>query len=162
MTDVNNFDDLKNEISSRQVRDILRKLYGDVRNIDIWPGGMLEDVVEDSKLGPLFMCIIVEQMKALRSGDRYWYENPGVFTSGQLAELKKTNLAKIICENSDNIEYIQEDVFMNAKFPTQMKECSYIPEISLEPWRNCCQDNISGLCKEEAYYYTQNESNGYN
>ena len=71
MTDVNNFDDLKNEISSRQVRDILKKLYGDVRNIDIWPGGMLEDVVEGSKLGPLFMCIIVEQMKALRSGDRY-------------------------------------------------------------------------------------------
>lgn len=71
MTDVNNFDDLKNEISSRQVRDILKKLYGDVRNIDIWPGGMLEDVVDGSKLGPLFMCIIVEQMKALRSGDRY-------------------------------------------------------------------------------------------
>jgi peroxidase len=71
MTDVNNFDDLKNEISSRQVRDILKKLYGDVRNIDIWPGGMLEDVVEGSKLGPLFMCIILEQMKALRNGDRY-------------------------------------------------------------------------------------------
>ena len=71
MTDVNNFDDLKNEISSRQVRDILKKLYGDVRNIDIWPGGMLEDVVEGSKLGPLFMCILVEQMKALRNGDRY-------------------------------------------------------------------------------------------
>ena len=65
MKDVNSFEDLKNEISSRQVRDILKKLYGDVRNIDIWPAGMLEDVIEGSKLGPLFMCIIVEQMKAL-------------------------------------------------------------------------------------------------
>jgi len=70
MTDVNGFEDLKHEISSRQVREILKKLYGDVRNIDIWPGGILEDVVEGSKLGPLFMCIIVEQMKALRNGDR--------------------------------------------------------------------------------------------
>ena len=70
MTDVNDFNDLKNEISSRQVRDILKRLYGDVRNIDIWPGGILEDVVEGSKLGPLFMCIVVEQMKALRNGDR--------------------------------------------------------------------------------------------
>jgi hypothetical protein len=76
--------------------------------------------------------------------------------------LKKTNLAKIICENSDNIEYIQEDVFLNAKFPSQMRKCSEIEDISLEPWKNCCQDNLSGLCKEEAYYYTQNESNGYN
>ena len=71
MPDVNSFEDLKKEMSSRQVRDILEKLYGDVRNIDIWPGGMLEDVVEGSKLGPLFMCIIVDQMKTLRNGDRY-------------------------------------------------------------------------------------------
>ena len=71
MSDVNSFEDLKKEMSSRQVRDILGKLYGDVRNIDIWPGGMLEDVVEGSKLGPLFMCIIVDQMKTLRNGDRY-------------------------------------------------------------------------------------------
>ena len=79
-----------------------------------------------------------------------------------MAELKKTSLAKIICENSDTIEYIQEDVFLNAGFPSQMKKCSDIEDISLEPWRNCCQDNLTGLCKEEAYYYTQNESNGYN
>lgn len=29
-----NFDDIKNEISNKEVRDILRELYGDVRNID--------------------------------------------------------------------------------------------------------------------------------
>jgi peroxidase len=69
-SNVKDFDDLRKEISSKQVRAILKQLYGDVRNIDLWPGGMLEDVVEGSKLGPLFMCIIVEQMKALRDGDR--------------------------------------------------------------------------------------------
>ena len=70
MPDVRDFDDLK-EISSKEVRDILKKLYGDVRNIDIWPGGILEDVIEGSKLGSLFMCIIVNQFKTLRDGDRY-------------------------------------------------------------------------------------------
>jgi hypothetical protein len=44
--------------------------YGDVRNIDLWPAGILEDVIPGSKLGPLFMCLIVKQMKALRDGDR--------------------------------------------------------------------------------------------
>ena len=36
--------------------------------------------------------------------NRFWYENPDVFTSAQLAEIKRTNLAKIICENGDNID----------------------------------------------------------
>jgi peroxidase len=71
MSEVRNFEDLKSEISSREVREILRKLYGDVRNIDLWPGGILEDPIENSKLGPLFMCIIVNQMKSVRDGDRY-------------------------------------------------------------------------------------------
>ncbi len=71
MSDVKDFDDLMNEIKDEEVRFILRRLYGDVRNIDIWPAGMLEDVLPGSKLGPLFMCIIVNQMKAVRDGDRF-------------------------------------------------------------------------------------------
>lgn len=70
LSEVRDFEDLRGEISSREVRELLKKLYGDVRNIDIWPGGILEDVVEGSKLGPLFMCIIVNQFKVLRDGDR--------------------------------------------------------------------------------------------
>lgn len=158
MSDVNDFDDLKNEIPDAEVREVLRELYGDVRNIDIWPGGILESPIEGSKLGPLFMCIIVDQMKSVRDGDRFWYENPGVFTPAQLSELKKTTLARIICENSDGINHIQEDVFLNAKYPTGMKKCSDIESVSLEPWRNCCKDNISGLCREPAYFYVPVDS----
>ncbi len=39
MKNVNDFEDLKEDISDKQVRDMLKKLYGDVRNIDIWPAG---------------------------------------------------------------------------------------------------------------------------
>lgn len=164
MTYPRDFDDLKKEIPNREVRELLRKLYGDVRNIDLWPGGMLEEVIEGSKLGPLFMCMIVDQFKTLRDGDRYrnqifliklfllniifkrfWYQNPGVFSPAQLNELKKTSLAKIICENSDNIDYIQKDVFLNAKFPNEMLKCSSLEDVSLEPWRNCCEDNAKGM-----------------
>lgn len=157
MPDVKDFDDLK-EISSKEVRDILKRLYGDVRNIDIWPGGILEDVIEGSKLGPLFMCIIVNQFKVLRDGDRFWYEKPGVFSPAQLSEIKKTSLAKIICENGDNIDHIQRDVFLNAKFPRDMVRCREIRDISYEPWRNCCKSNPTGLCGESAYFYVPVES----
>ena len=70
MPEAKSFEDLKKDISSAEVRKILKDLYGDVRNIDLWPGGILEDVLPESKLGPLFMCIISDQMKALRDGDR--------------------------------------------------------------------------------------------
>lgn len=178
LSDVRNFEDLKNEISSREVREILRKLYGDVRNIDLWPGGILEDPIENSKLGPLFMCIIVNQMKSVRDGDRYqlfrikyfvliffklkiirfWYENDGVFTREQLNEIKKTSLAKIICENSDNINMIQQDPFVRAINSNQMIKCSQIEDMSLEPWRNCCNENTEGLCAEQSYFYVPQES----
>jgi peroxidase len=157
MSDVEDFDDLKNEIKDERIRNILERMYGDIRNIDIWVGGILEDSLPDSKLGPLFMCIIVDQMKALRDGDRFWYENENVFTSNQLKELKKTNLAKIMCENSENIEMIQKDVFLNAKYPNEMFECSKLEDVSLEPWKNCCENNAKGLCGEPAYFYLPNE-----
>ncbi len=70
MPEVKSFDELKKDITSAEVRKILKDLYGHVRNIDLWPGGILEDILPESKLGPLFMCIISDQMKALRDGDR--------------------------------------------------------------------------------------------
>jgi peroxidase len=75
-----------------------------------------------------------------------------VFSSAQLAELKKTALAKIICENGDSIEHVQRDVFLNAAFPDQMSRCEEIEDVSLEPWRNCCQENAVGLCAEPVFF----------
>ena len=158
MAMLNDFEDMKNEITSREVRQILKELYGNVNNIDLWPAGILEDVVPGSKLGPLFMCIIVDQMKAVRDGDRFWHENPDQFTPSQLAELKKTTLAKIICENSEGNNYVQKDVFLNAAFPREMMPCSELADISLEPWRNCCEKNAVGLCGESSYFYVPVES----
>lgn len=67
------------------------------------------------------------------------YENEGVFTSDQIAELKKASLASVICENGDDIEHIQADVFLNAKWPEQMLTCADLAaqfEMSMEPWRD--------------------------
>lgn len=35
------------------------------------------------------------------------YENPGVFTPLQLNQIKKVSLAKILCNNGDNIDRVQ-------------------------------------------------------
>jgi hypothetical protein len=51
------------------------KLWLDLRflflgNLDIWVGGVLEDQVDGAKVGPTFRCLLVEQFRRLRDGDR--------------------------------------------------------------------------------------------
>jgi len=64
-------DELSTEISSAEVRGRLRELYGDdPGEIDLWVGGLLEDVIPGSQLGPTFLCIVANQFNRLRLGDR--------------------------------------------------------------------------------------------
>lgn len=39
-------------------------------NVDVWVGGILEDQVPGGKVGPLFQCLLIDQFKSLRNGDR--------------------------------------------------------------------------------------------
>ena len=63
--------ELSGEISNATVRALLREAYGDdPGKIDLWVGGLLEDVVPGSQLGPAFLCLIADQFRRLRDGDR--------------------------------------------------------------------------------------------
>lgn len=92
--------------------DIARKLenvYDHPDDIDLWVGGLLEGAVLGGVVGPTFADIIADQFSRFRKGDRYFHEhhsliNPGAFTPQQLEEIRKVTLARIICENSDNLE----------------------------------------------------------
>lgn len=64
------FDDFKTEIVDGDIRDKLRELYKHPSNVDLWVGGLLEELVLGSLLGPTFACIIAEQFRRTRAGDR--------------------------------------------------------------------------------------------
>ncbi len=70
---------------------------------------------------------------------RFWYENPGSFSPAQLTQLKQTSLARVLCDNSDNITRIQSDVFSVAEFPHGYGSCDDIPKIDLRMWQDCCE-----------------------
>ena len=68
--------DLGNEIRNSSVREKLREIYNDnPDSIDLFVGGLLEDTLPGSQLGPTFQCIIGDQFKRLRDGDRYVVHN---------------------------------------------------------------------------------------
>ncbi|XP_043916356.1 peroxidasin homolog [Protopterus annectens] len=134
------FDDLKNEIKSHEVRNKLEELYGTPLNIDLWPALMVEDLIPGTRVGPTLMCLLVTQFQRLRDGDRFWYENPGVFSPGQLTQLKQASLARILCDNGDNIRHVQSDVFLMASYPHGYVNCKEIPKIDLRLWQDCCED----------------------
>ena len=71
---------------------------------------------------------------------RFWYENGGVFSPGQVAELKQSSLSRVICDASDGIRQIQVDPFLISDFQTEFVSCESdsIPTINLRQWKHCC------------------------
>lgn len=97
------WEDLSREIPP-EVISRFKRIYASVDDIDLFPGGMSERPLQGGLVGPTFACIIGIQFRQARKCDRFWFEtnDPDLrFTEAQLNEIRKTTLAKIICENLD-------------------------------------------------------------
>ncbi|KAF1747223.1 hypothetical protein GCK72_023685 [Caenorhabditis remanei] len=131
--------DMKNIVQNDTVISKLQSLYGVPENIDLWVGGVTEKRTADALMGPTLACIIADQFKRLRDGDRFWYESEEMFSKTQLRQIKKVTLSKIICTNGDDIDRIQRDVFVYHGNSTQFYEtCESLPDINLNMWTTCC------------------------
>lgn len=65
--------------------------------------------------GPTFLCILTEQFYRTRVGDRYFFERGEVdvaFTREQLIEIRKASMARLFCDNGNNIEQMQPSAFL--------------------------------------------------
>nr|XP_020665436.1 peroxidasin homolog [Pogona vitticeps] len=156
------FEDLKNEIKNLEIREKLRSLYGITKNIDLFPALMVEDLVPGTRVGPTLLCLLVTQFRRLRDGDRFWYENPGMFTPAQLTQIKQASLARIICDNSDHIQQLQKDVFRVAPYPQGMVSCDEIPQVDLRMWQDCCEDcRTRGQFRALSQQFRRKRSSGF-
>jgi hypothetical protein len=98
----------------------LEALYGSVDNIDLLVGGLAEDHVPGSAVGPTFQAILADQFERTRAGDRLWFEN--TFAGSDLEALEQVTLADVIRWNTqltnlqDNVFYFQEGTIAGHAF----------------------------------------------
>ncbi|KAJ8272251.1 hypothetical protein COCON_G00111100 [Conger conger] len=101
--------------SSPQLFKDLAELYGDdISKLELFPGGLLESW---GAPGPLFSAIILDQLRRIRDGDRYWFENMknGLFTAGEVEDIRNTTFQDVLlavtgAQSGD----IQDNVFLWA------------------------------------------------
>ncbi|XP_073953051.1 salivary peroxidase/catechol oxidase-like, partial [Choristoneura fumiferana] len=134
------FNDLIGEISQDRI-NALAQFYECVDDIDLFVGGSLESDVPGSILGHTFQCIVAEQFYRTRVGDRFFYDNieqPHSFTSEQLQEIKKSSMARLICDNTDGVYFVQRRAFETESPYNPKYSCDdfqAIPYVDLTPWR---------------------------
>ena len=94
----------------------LQSIYSNVDDIDLFAGGISEKHMDNLQVGPTFNCIMSQQFQALRDGDRFYYENPGLFTEDQLRSIKNVTMSTILCNNLKDIVSIQPDAFRTPEY----------------------------------------------
>ncbi|XP_014341738.1 myeloperoxidase [Latimeria chalumnae] len=114
-------------------------LYGTPDNIDLWAVGIAEPFGQGAKVGTLFACLIGTQFAKLRDGDRFWWENSGVFTECQRDALREVTLSRIICDNT-HIKEVPKKPFDYHPYPEGFVKCDTLPKVDLTPWK----DDIKG------------------
>ncbi|XP_014215502.1 peroxidase-like [Copidosoma floridanum] len=139
LSPVRDWTDLERVLTPRSAGK-LRDLYAAVEDVDLFTAGLAEKPVAGGLVGPTFACIIAQQFRNLRKGDRFWYENPFLengFTPAQLQQIRKVTLAQVLCSTMHNIDDIQVFVMLAAdNFRNQRLSCTdpAMGRIDLTPW----------------------------
>ncbi|XP_035895666.1 peroxidase-like [Anopheles stephensi] len=134
----NRWEDLYASIPRATV-DQLARWYDTVDDVELTVAGALEMHHPGATVGPTFLCILLEQFRRTRTGDRFFFENGATergFDGRQLRELRKATIARLLCDNTEGLARMQHNAFFlpddgeNRPVP-----CSELPEVRLEPWR---------------------------
>ncbi|XP_069037673.1 eosinophil peroxidase [Lepisosteus oculatus] len=129
----------------------LLSLYGTPENVDVWVGAIAEPALPGGRVGPLLACLLGRQFRALRDGDRFWWQKEDVFTAAQRAELHKASLSRIICDNTD-ITRVPADVFTHGA----LLPCGHssIARLNLSAWREEDTDPHCGAVPRLAHGFS--------
>lgn len=133
---ISSFSDLTSDAA---VVAALDNLYGtgNVGNLDLFVGMLVEEVASGSSLSPTVIAILARQFEALRDGDRFFYESSAMLADSDLNMMgawdgtnstsaaawgQSLTLARILELNTD-VTGLQENVFFAVPEPTAATLC---------------------------------------
>jgi len=99
--------------SDPTVQANLQQVYGTVDNVDLFIGGLAEDHVAGSTVGPTFQALIAGQFDNLQTGDRFFWRNQG-FDAATSQQVISTTLSDILSRNTGTPD-MQADAFLAAQ-----------------------------------------------
>jgi hypothetical protein len=105
---VTSFSQITKDVKVQQ--ELAQAYPGGVNTIDAFEGGLAEDHVRGSDVGPLFQAVMVNQFTRLRNGDRFYYQNEHLNQEEQNILGQGNMLAKVI-EANTTITNLQSNVF---------------------------------------------------
>ncbi|XP_064102068.1 chorion peroxidase-like isoform X1 [Macrobrachium nipponense] len=121
----------------------LSTVYKNVEDIDLFAGGISETPMDGGILGFTFSCLIVDQFKRIKFGDRFWYEEKnqaGSFTPEQMEQLHKATFSRILCDNVPTMNNVQQYLLkvpgpQNLVVSCNCSSNSPIPCLDFSPWK---------------------------
>ncbi len=122
---------VESEFRNQLTQIRLLQTYGSLDNVDLFVGGLAEKPLPGGLVGAVFACIFADTFKAVRDGDRFYYENADanttLFNQAQRDQLARSSLSRVICDNT-GISQIQPNAFLagQARVP-----CSSIPAMDM-------------------------------
>ncbi|XP_050079851.1 peroxidase-like [Anopheles maculipalpis] len=113
---------------------LLAQLYESVDDVELTVAGALERHFGDGMVGQTFECILLDQFRRSRVGDRFFFENSGTFTARQLFEVRKATMARVLCDNTHGLREIQEQAFFLVSEENPVVSCEKLPVVNLSRW----------------------------
>ncbi|MEM8849766.1 MAG: peroxidase family protein, partial [Pseudomonadota bacterium] len=89
----------------------LASVYGTVHDVDLWVGGLAEDQVEGTMLGPLFGHIVSDQFVRTATADETFETLDPALGLQIIADARASELKDIILRNT-NIDHLQDNPFL--------------------------------------------------
>ncbi|XP_066967809.1 peroxidase-like [Macrobrachium rosenbergii] len=132
----NSFEELKDQMTQERIL-ALTQVYEHVDDIDLYVGGVSENPIPGALLGHTFTCLVHNQFFRMKYGDRYWFEykdGPGAFTTAQIKQLHRVTLARVMCNNLPELDYIQRWPLKTPGPDNPKVCCKSIRQYNLDPW----------------------------
>lgn len=107
-------------------------LYPNEVDIELLPGLFSENLATDALYGKTTQKLMNKQFEDLKYGDPFFYSHSGVFTPEKFTDIKKTKLAKILC-NGDLVDVLPNALKVEAT-ENSPGTCASLDDIDICLW----------------------------